>query len=219
MSVTAPAPKKSDERAALRSAVADLAKAKAAVIEHRAAIERAEEMVAMSKARHAAATAAVATAREQDAKALAAAISTGGSSSARAARQARAAETEAGDDVEMARNALAQLTTDLAEVETDMQVASKAVDRVLAETLRPVALRLLEEVRGHRARFLMAQAALCTLGRLWNSWDDLVKEIGRTAGSSDADAQMSIASEREWEAALKAMRENADAALPDLAGD
>jgi hypothetical protein len=97
---------------------------------------------------------------------LATAISSGGASSARAARQARAAETEAGDDVETARNALAQLTTDLAEVETDMQVASKAVDRVLAETLRPVALRLLEEVRGRRARFLTAQAALCTLGRL-----------------------------------------------------
>jgi hypothetical protein len=68
--------------------------------------------------------------------------------------------------------------------------------------LKPVALRLLDEVHTHHVRFLTTQAALSALGRSWNSWDELVKQIDRAGSASEADVRVSVASRKEWEFAI-----------------
>jgi small-conductance mechanosensitive channel len=97
---------------------------------------------------------------------LAAAISTGGSSSARAARQARAAEVEAADDVETARSALASLKADLEDVEAEAEAASKAVNVAVAAALT-LAREMLEEAKHFRAEFLARQYALDVMRARW----------------------------------------------------
>jgi hypothetical protein len=133
---------------------------------------------------------------------LATTISTGGSSSARAIKQARVGEVETADDLETAKIALATLKVDLEDLEAAAARADKAVDAALAETLKPVALRLLDEVHTHHVRFLTTQAALSALGRSWNSWDELVKQIDRAGSASEADVRVSVASRKEWEFAI-----------------
>jgi hypothetical protein len=187
-----------DERAALRQAVLAAAHAKAAVAAHCAAIERARELVAEAQTK------------------LAAARAGGGSpSSAGVIRAARTAERDCEDDIEAAKSALLLLETGLADLESDAAVAGKAVEKVLAVTMEPVVCRLIEEARVQHAQFVMTQAALSALGSLWDSWDPVSKQINRVGVFNDADARLSVASRQKWEAALNAMRENADAPLPD----
>jgi hypothetical protein len=105
---------------------------------------------------------------------------------------------------------------DLTDAEADAAVAARAVDRALAETLGPVARRLLEEVRERHARFLMTQAALSAVGSLCGDpWSETRKEIDRAGLFTDALARLSSATEKEWLDAIKALRENADAPLPE----
>jgi hypothetical protein len=221
MSVTALASKKADERAALRHAVVAAAKAQAAVVAHCDAIEKARELVAEAEGKLRVAAKAVEAARQDSAQQIAAALVGGGGSPANkpGVRAARVAEQFCEDDVEAAKGAVATLAADLADLESDATRAAGVIDTALAEALRPLASRLLEDVRGHRLRFLRSQAALRMLGRLWNSWDDIVKEIDRTSSINDADMRLAIVVEQEWQAALAALKVDADAPLPNLAGD
>jgi hypothetical protein len=205
-----------DERAELRRAIAAAQKARAAVDKHHDAVERAEGVVAEAVGTLAAASAAVNTARQDHAQHIATAI-TGGSSptSTGLIRAARAHERDAEDDHVAAKEALRSLQADLADLESDAAVAGRAVDAALATMMLPVAHRLLEEVRTHHVRWLAAQAAVTALGGLWDSWTEIHKRIDSTSSRSDADARFSIAARAEWETALKALRENADAPLPE----
>jgi hypothetical protein len=210
-----------DERAALRHVVSAATTARAAAAAHRAAIERARELVAEAQTKLAAARANVAAAREGHAKHIAKTVVAGGepASSTGAIRAARAVERDCEDDLEAAKSAVLALEGDLADLESDAAVAGKAIDKVLATTMEPIALRLIEEARAHHARFLTTQAALSALGSLWNSWDEIYQQINRAGSFTDADARLSRASRQKWETALNSMRMAADSPLPDLAGD
>ena len=220
MSVTPLAARKNSdppERAALREPIAVAAAARKKVSATEAAIERAEGLVQTNRVRLEAATKAVATAQAEDAKQLAAAIAVGGSSPARATRQARAAEIEAGDDVENARRALATLRVDLEDIEREAARADKAVDSALAERLKPTALLLIEKARDHHARFVATSEALSAITRLFTAWDggEITKQANRVAAFTDEDARMAAGVRQQWQAAIEALKVDADAELPN----
>jgi hypothetical protein len=81
-------------REALAVAITKAKKAEAEYERHREAVGRARELVRTSKAKLESASATIEAAKETDVQDLAEAISTGGSSTARALRKARTAETE-----------------------------------------------------------------------------------------------------------------------------
>jgi hypothetical protein len=216
--------KKIDERAALRSAIADCASEKSAVDRQREAIGRAERLVAENQAKLARAAKAVADAQSEDAKRLASVLAAGGTSlTARAARQARTDEAEAADDVAAARSALASLREDLVEAERDVAVASRAVDAAAAAVLEPTVHRLIEQARAHHARYLQVQAALAEVSGtagLWTSWDEIRKQADHvSAYNVEADARVGNVSRAEWRAAIAALRLDADAELPPIGGN
>jgi hypothetical protein len=175
-----------DQRAALKRAVADAQKARTAVERHRDAITRAEKLVQEAQAKFAVAGVAVGDARQEHARHIAAVISGGGlPSSTGAIRSARAHKRDAEDDLAASKDALNSLQADLGNLESDEHVAARVVDAALSTTVRPVALRLLEETRACHLQFLVMREALSTLSRSLDSLNDdaeLVKQIAR-AGS------------------------------------
>jgi hypothetical protein len=227
-------------RAALRQAIAKAQKAQAAVAEHQAAIERARSLVEASEAKLEAATAAIATAREHDAKRLAEAISSGGSSSARALKQARAAETDAADTLETARSAFATLKADLGDVELASAHAGNAVLTVIAQMLRPVTEQVLERARKTKAEFLVLQRTLVALTAEDDAPPDFADEIQRHIGRREraapldelrtevlrfcdlglqaSDEEWAVATETagRWRQARAVLRSDADAPLPEV---
>jgi hypothetical protein len=216
MSVTALARKNPDpERVALREAIAVAAKARQAVSATEAAIERAKGLVQTNKAKFEAATAAIVTARDEDARQLAVAISAGGASAARAVKKARVDADEAADDLETAKIAVATLKVDLEDVQVEATRAGKAVAAAAAAVLAPIATRMTEEAGAYRARYLARMYAINALVESGlGKFEHLRFDI------SDAeDRQLRASVKQLWETALKALRENADAELPDLAGD
>jgi hypothetical protein len=210
--------KTADERAELRRAVAGCASARAAIDRQREAIERAREHVAEAAGDHAAAVTALNAAQRDHAERIATAITGGASPTATGLiRAARAHERDAEDELAAARAALTKLEADLADFEAGTAAAGKAVDAALAEMMEPIAWRLVEEVRERRRRFLALQAALCSLGSLFVSWSELRKQIDRTAMFGDADdVRVSRAAAKEWQAALAALRLDADAEVPAI---
>lgn len=211
-----------DERAVLRDAVAAAAEARDAVTRAENVIERAERLVAENQTKLANATKAVADAQSEDARRLASVLAAGGTSpTARATRQARTDEAEAADDVAAARSALASLREDHLVDAERVAVASRAVDAAVAAALKPTALVLLKEARACHLQFLRMCEALSVMSRSFNPWNDggdLVKQIGRAGSPSEDDVRASVATRHEWQAAIEAMKTNADAKLPDLAG-
>jgi hypothetical protein len=215
--VTAIRKDEGNERGALRHAVSAAAKARAAVAAHHAAIERAQEHVAEAVGNVAAASAAVNTARQDHAKQIASVITGGGSPTATGLiRAARAHERDAEDELAALKEALGSLQADLADLETDVSVAGRAVDAALAEMLKPVATRLLEEARAHHLRFLTTREALNVVGRSFNPWDggELTKQIDRVGTFSEADVRVSIATRQQWLDAIEALKMDAGAPLP-----
>jgi hypothetical protein len=221
MSVTATALKKIDERAALRVAIENASSTKAALAKAQASLEAATEHVARAEARLRTASAAVAQTREEHIGRVARALGDGREppTAATSVQASRDAEIEARDEKDAAKAAVEQIAAGIADLETDMRVASKAVDKVLAETLEPTLRRLIAEARAHRARFLQAQAALTVVSGLWSPWDEIRKEADRVGVfNPDADARVADPARRAWETALKALRESADAELPPIDG-
>jgi hypothetical protein len=212
--------KKVDERAELRRAVADVREARIAGDKQREAIERAREHVTEAVATHAAAAAAVSTAQQDHAAHVASAITGGASPTATGLiRAARALARDSEDELAAVRAALTKLEADLADLEVDTAAAGRAVDAALAEMMEPIARDLVVEVLGRRRGFLRAQAALAAMGSLFISWSELRRKIDRTAlFGDDDDVRVSRAAAQEWNTALKAMRENADAELPPIDG-
>ena len=195
-------------------AVAATARQKVAAIQN--AVERAKRLVMDGRRKLEALEKAIAAATAADADQIVEQLVTRGSATPQAAAQrAREEHTAATAALEQVRGAIPRLERDLEDAEHAAERADKDVNAAVAVIMEPVALRLLEEVHSLTVRRLTTQAALVTLGRLWNSWDDIVKRIGRTASINDDYSGVAVATEREWRAALDALRENADAPLPE----
>jgi hypothetical protein len=206
-----------DERAELRRAIAAAQKARAAVDKQHDAIERAKELVAEAVGALAAASTAVSTARQDHAQHIASVITGGGSpTSTGLIRAACAHERDAQDDLAASKDALSSLEADLADLESDVTVAGRTVGKALAEAMRRVTGSLIAEVRERHLSFLRARAALSAVASLFDPWSEIAKEAGLAGLYGDALGQRANETGAKWQAALKALRENADAELPSL---
>lgn len=204
----------------LRRAVSDAQRVKLAIDEARPSIERAEQQIRDAEQRLVAATAVIEKERKHLADQMADAAAAGRQAPATGAmRAARLAAADAEDSLAAAKDALRSLRTGLSDLEIDAATADRVVDRVLAETLRPVALQLLQEVHDLTAHRFRKQAALSVLGKLLDGSDTLARAINRTAGINDDYARVAIATEQEWRAAVELLKKDPSAKLPGFAGD
>ena len=148
-------------RAALAAAIEAARKAEAAIGDQAAAIERAEQLVAASEAKVAAAGAAVADARRAHAEQVASALKNSGSVHIPAAmRTARAAETDASDELEAAKAALQKLQTGLEELVAAARWAKNGIFTAVNAVIAPAAEHLLKEARAAKLRAAAHVAAL-----------------------------------------------------------
>jgi hypothetical protein len=152
---------RSEAREALASAINTAAEASSAAQRGREAVARAVELVAEAEAKVAAAGEAVVAAREQQSRRVAEAITAGQGAPPGALRAARAAETDAADDLAAAQAALEQLEGDASETEAAAARANFAVERKINDLLVAEALEpLLERLKGLKVQISPLQAAL-----------------------------------------------------------
>jgi hypothetical protein len=212
MNVTALARKNLDpERAALREKIADAAAARKKVTATEAAVERAGNLVSGARRKFEVASKAVAAARDEDAQQLAAAITSGETVSPQAARRAREAEIEAGDDIAMARAAYAQLEADLKDAEREVEGAGKAVNVAVAAVLKPVAERMIEQADRARSQYITKMYALSAMVDAGVGGKCLLFEI------TDAEhRRLSASVGQTWRAAIEALKTDSDSPLPAL---
>jgi hypothetical protein len=131
--------RKIDERGALRAAIENAATVKAARARAQSSLEAAAEHVARAEARLRTATAAVGQAREEHIERVAHALGDGREPpTALSVQAARDAETEARDERDAAKAAIAQIERDIADLQSDVSVANGVVNRALAQTLEPL---------------------------------------------------------------------------------
>jgi hypothetical protein len=205
-------------REALAVAIKNAEKADSEYELHREAVQRAGRLVKEHKAKVEAAAIAIEEARESDVQDLAEAISSGGSSTARALRKARIAETEAADDLELAQTAAKALWSDNT-TEREVERAGRAVDAAVASMLAPVAEELLAESRNLRERDWVIEQRLTVIRDALGYKHPLYAEIEKLwikSPASEEVLQRSMAIQRDWRTAIEALKANADAALPEV---
>jgi hypothetical protein len=203
-------------REALAVAITKAKKAEAEYERHREAVGRARELVRTNKAKLEAAATAIEEARESDAAELAKAISTGGASSARGLRQARIAETEATDNLEMAQTAAHALWADNT-AERESERAGMVVASAVAAVLEPVTRQLLDESKNLQERDWSIQQRLTVIRDAIGYKHPLHAEIEKSWNRSPASEevlQRSMAIQKDWKAAIEALKADADAPLP-----
>jgi hypothetical protein len=205
-------------REALAVAITKAKKAEAEYERHREAVGRARELVRTSKAKLESASATIEAAKETDVQDLAEAISTGGSSTARALRKARTAETEAADDLELAQTAAHTLWADNT-AEREVERAGTVVSAAIAAMLAPVAEELLAESRNLPERDWAIEQRLTVIRDALGYKHPLHAEIGKLwieSPASEEVLQRSMAIQRDWKAAIEALKADAEAPLPGV---
>jgi hypothetical protein len=210
--------RKPDERAALRAAVSAAATVKAELVKRQAGLEAASEHATRAGERARLASAAVGKAKEEHTARVTRALEEGREPPRSTTVQyARDMEVEALDELSVAKAAIEQITADVADLQTDVRVAGRAVDRALAEMLVPLARHLIDEVNERHERFLHVQAALSAVGALCgDSWSAIRKEIDLSGLRTDAlDRRVDMTSAK-WRLALNAVREDSAAELPSI---
>jgi hypothetical protein len=208
-----------DERAdpQLRRAILDADAARQQVLATEAAVERARQLVREAQAKVAAAGAEVSAARESHAQNIAdSLVADAAPAGTGLIRIAQDHERDATDDLAAARDALVRLESDLVLMTADEAVARKTVERVLGDVLEPTLRRLIAQARAHRDSFLRAQVAMVEVAGLFDAWHPLRKEASFVGLGSDADARLMEVSAAKWRSALAALRESADAPVPDI---
>jgi hypothetical protein len=204
-----------DPRSALREAIAEAKQAQAELDRHHEALDRARALVRQGAARIDAAVAAVAEAQETDAAALVGAIVSGTPSSAVgvAARKARIAEGNCRDEVAAAEAACSQLRVEASNVRAQFERAERAVQSAIASIVEPEARKLFEQARFHRIEYLKKIYAIDAI-RV-HVPDDIIKQV-EVLGCYNAPGNLdiSVSVRKSWEAALEALKSNADSALP-----
>jgi hypothetical protein len=198
-----------DERAALRAAIEDVKRIQAAVDAQHGAIERAQRLVWEARRRFEATGKAIAEARIKDAQQLAAALTSGEEASPQAAKQAKEAETEAGEALAMVRAAHRQLEADLKDSEHEAARAAKDVTAAIAVVLKPAAQKMIEEAQRLRVEYLKRQHAIDAMAMSLDGFKHLDFSV------RDDEYRALCATVRQpWLDVIKALREDPDAALP-----
>jgi hypothetical protein len=216
--------RKIDERGALRAAIENASSTKVALSKAQASLEAATEHMARAGVRLRAAGVAVGKVREEHIERVANALGDGREPpSATSVQAARDAESEARDELDAARAAAELIKSDIADLESDVAVAGRAVHKALAEMMDPACRALIVQVRARHQQFLRAKSALLSVAGLFDTWSEVAKEANTAANQpgfrllhGDTTESQSGAVRQQWESALKALRENADAKLPDI---
>jgi hypothetical protein len=153
-------------RAQLTAAIGEAEVAKAALAQRLGAIEGAKALVSEARETLEAAEAAVEKARKQQASHLAARLSGSNRPAAEnTVELARRKEEHAGDEVEIAIGALAELEEGFEEIREAALVAGAGVEAAINAIRAQVAAQLLEEARRHKIEFLAARQAVFVLAR------------------------------------------------------
>jgi hypothetical protein len=213
MSVTQLAPKKIDERAELRRAIAAVAEARAEVAAIRDAVERAEYLAMAGRAKLDVARKAIVTAKARDAEELAAALVRGaGSTPVQMVQRARAEETAAVDALEASRAAITKLEANLKRVEYEVERADKGVRDAVAAIMAPFAEKMRAEARDLRSKYLMR---MYVIGAMVESRLDGVAPVLFDIREEEH-RQFCAAVLRPWVDAIEALMRDADAPLPAI---
>jgi hypothetical protein len=175
------------------------------------AIERAHGLSMASRRKLEAATRAINDAKREDAEQLADSLIHGASTApVQTINRAREEMVAAGDALEASRAAVARLESDLRDAEAAAMRADKAVGIAVAAVVAPIAEQMREEARAVRGRYLELMFALGAMVDAGVGGKYLQFEI------TDAEyRQLSTSVGRTWKTALDALRENADAPLPE----
>ena len=199
-------------RQPLCEAILAAAKAREEMTAIKAAVERAEGLVAVCRRKVEAARETIATAKAQDVEDLASALVRGaGTTPLQTIRRAREEEVEATNSLAAARAALTRLVErDLKDAEHEVERADKAVRAAIAAVLKPTAQKMIEEAKHFRAEYLTRMFAVGVMVD-----GGLGVERVRFDISPDEYRQYCAAVGRTWETAIKALREDADAPLPN----
>jgi hypothetical protein len=208
-----------DELAGLRRAVSDAQREKLAIDKAHASAERAEQQIRDAEQRLVAATALIEKERKRLADQMEDAATAGRQATAPGAmRAARLAAADAEDTLAAAKEALRSIQADLANMQTNAAAANRAVDAAVAETLKPVAIRLLSEARAHHLRFLTTSEALYVVGLLFNKLDgdEAIKQIDRVGSFSDEDMRVAAGVRQQWATAIGLLKTDPGTALPSL---
>jgi DNA repair exonuclease SbcCD ATPase subunit len=140
--------KNSDDRAELRRAIAEAAKAREVVTAHTAAIERAEALLAEAESRFEAASAAVDAARSEHAKQVVTEIAAGSRPMPSSLlRTARAAAEDSESELHAVRAALQQLEASTADLVSTVWLAQQEVEAQIDRLVAPIARQILEEAK------------------------------------------------------------------------
>jgi hypothetical protein len=142
-----------DDRAALRDAIASKDQAEQALRKHRSAIGRAEDLLSAAREKLTAAEKAAAAAKAEHAAAIAASVSDGTAVDIGAVRAARAAATDAADELDAAAAACAMLREQLPDFEDAVSRALYGIIAARNAVIAPV-------IESMVARLTAARAAL-----------------------------------------------------------
>jgi hypothetical protein len=225
-----------DDRAAVRAALAAVAKAEGAVEEHKAAVERARSLVAECEAALEKSRADVEKAKRAEAERLAAsARSAGPRSKSDGLRVARTAELEAVDELDAACAALISLESEELAKQDVARAAAELVKSINLYVTKPVELAL-ERAREARMTYLLSQQIVWALllppkdvvdpkfsEEVRAPLQSLINEANRlfSAGLAVSESELAQISsaKNSFAAFYAALRTNADAPMPALPGE
>jgi hypothetical protein len=213
MTVTAITTRKNPElpeRGALRAAIARVAEVRQEASAIEGAIEVATHLVMECRSKLEVASKAVTAAKAEDAERLAAALVSGVSAPPQVTRRAREAEIAATDALEAARSAVGRLEADLKHVDHEVERSIQDVDVAIGAVLAPTAKVMVEQAKGFRAEFLQRQYAMNALHGL-DGFTSLHFAI-----SESEHRELCASVQRSWQAAIAALKTNADAPLPSI---
>ena len=232
---------RSRERQALAEAIVARDEAACALERGRAAVARAERLVDDAQTKLTDAVAAVADAREHQARLVAEAVSAGSHATpASALRAARAAETDAADDVDATKNALAQLQASLAALEEESHRAELDVECKINSVLAAAGFPLVKRLIKRRAEILELFAILIWMRNRSRErqgvtstfrenpalvsplFSGVAREINtaleRGISFDDTEAALRNPILEHWEDAVAATRTDPDHELPEMRG-
>jgi hypothetical protein len=201
-------------REALAAAIIRMEKVKAVVDDKDNVAARARQFLREIDGRIEEAVTGVSAARETHAAAVVDAIARGEKPpAATGLKAARAAETDLHDQRDAAQSSVDRIKQDKAAAMAELERAERAVQAAVAAVLEPQARKLLEQARFHRIEYLKRVYTINAIRVLIP--DDVMKEVEvLECFNAPGNMDLSLSIQRNWKAALEALKSNADSALP-----
>jgi chromosome segregation ATPase len=202
-------------RDVLRQAIAELQKARDAVAERDAALDRARAHLRGIDGKLAEAATAAEEARQEMADAI---VEGEGLPAPTAIRAARAAELDLADQRAAIEASRGRIRDGWQAALSEVERAERKVDIAIRGVLEESGYALIEKVREAHLRFLMLKGALTAVAVRFDTWSELSKAAERAGIFSDQIAAEAGVAQRAWERAIEALKADADAPLPEPGG-